>query len=134
MLKQTERKTQIKNLENTQNSKALVSTNLVQRECENIIFFFLKPKSKFRKYRDYSFGSIYVGTLLFVEGVLKSRSSQINNSIKSSFSWGKFMCLSLFEVVVYCFFLINILDLDLLPEEERSFKWILFGLVEKIIL
>ena len=28
-----------------------------------------------------------VKTLLFVEGVLKSRSFQINDSIKSSFSW-----------------------------------------------
>ena len=77
--------------------------------------------------RDYSFGSIYpprqnVKTLLSVEGVLKCRSSQINDSIKSLFFWGKYLCLHLFKVVVYCSIPINIHDLDLLLEGKKKKK------------
>ncbi|KAL0016393.1 hypothetical protein SO802_003462 [Lithocarpus litseifolius] len=47
----------------------------------------LEMSARRKTQKDYSFVSIYVRTLVFVEAVLKSRSSQINDSIKSSFSW-----------------------------------------------
>ena len=61
-----------------------------------------------------------VRTLLFVEQVLKSRSSQINDSIKSLFFWGKYLCLHLFKVVVYCSIPVNIHDVDLLLEGKKE--------------